>query len=155
MSEMKLQLDEVKTLAKVKELLLESATPYDRAAALISDLLEQKDVKPKDTIEIGEIVLAWDKDEGMSTLEIYEGKNRDVIKSFIVDGPPVHSIKRPHGIPNIRIKWNGGECPVGEDDVVIVELRDGAIYRCVARDSLWRNGGGMSDIAFYTLIKKA
>lgn len=52
-----------------------------------------------------------------------------------------------------RIKWDGGDCPVGDNVVVSVRYRNGDIKENIARVYGWAHGGNGTDIIEYTVIE--
>lgn len=56
------------------------------------------------------------------------------------------------------VEWNGGECPVADDDLIDVRIRDGRVYYDAdGFDFRWEHGGGFSpanDLIAYRVVPK-
>lgn len=51
------------------------------------------------------------------------------------------------------ITWNGGERPVGGDEIVEVRFRDGDVFRDRSLGLFWAHDGDDEDIIAYRVVK--
>lgn len=80
----------------------------------------------------------------------------DLLEPFFIGGQIGVNKARPYQGPTRPnwIEWSGGECPVKDDVVILVEMRCGDIDACKhASDYRWSHSGMNGDILRYTVIE--